>query len=1611
MKANKRFLSFLLALMMVLPMIPMEFLVSSAAEETPTAVIAVGSTTAKAGATVEVELAIADNPGILGMTLSVEYDETLATLIAVENGEALSYMSFTKPKDLSSGCQLPWDAEEVKESDVTDGVIAKLTFEVSEDAQIDDLISVRLSHKSGAIIDNDMNPIPVMFIQGYIQVIDYTPGDVNEDGLINTTDVVALRRFIAGGYGISIHELAADTNNDGILNTTDVVAIRRFIAGGYGVELKPSHKRCAHELTAVPAKDATCDENGNIAYWYCAECARYYSNEERTVEITLDDTVIDATGHTPVTDPAVEPTYDTVGKTEGSHCSVCGEVLIAQEEIPTLQKDEYAITYHIAGSDTYLAGVTIENTNPAKYTTQDGLALKDLIVPGYNFKGWYTAQTGGTQVTEIPAGSAGSKTLYAQWEKVTYTITFDSPDVPWEGLTYTVDKEVTLTNPSWFGYTFVGWSMDGQIVTSLPKGTTGNLTLHANWTSNRNQARAVSNLADPIIIEDMGASQYLFVYEIGTIENVPLATIEYIGNSQGVKITKEYSYTKTLGEGFGDTIAKTISNATTKTSSWTLSEDWNDTTSATNENEEQIGKTEQKTDSNGNVIEGKYYVSNSTSGSTSSSTSSGNSSSSSSKVTNDTSTGINGSYTTEKEKGTSVNLHADVSLSASMQAGPAAARYNMGTEISAGVSTDMTQNEKNSFSAASSRNTNVGTEETNNSESHWDTSSSSSSSWNSSDSYEKSSSTNHISEISSIISSAIFNRYSYTSTESRGGNNSSTTSTGESQELSNEYASYVEYSTEEQISYSKTIELSSDATGYYRLVTAGTVHVFAVVGYDLATNSYFTYTYNVLDKERHEYLDYSKDNANFNDCENAILPFEVPYTVHEFVSNSIARSDGLTIDPETKMITEYNGTAEHVIIPEYISVNNGDGTFSAIRVRGFEADVFKGNTSIKSIALPKYISTIPDSAFEGCTALETVIGFGITQIGENAFKGCVSLKKFNVDKYITALGSNAFENAPEISVSAANASVASAAIASGAKRITLNLSDMEESFDGRKIVITEKTEYFALISDGKTYKNLQLDSKATETVVNNVIFANNTDTPLKLSSEKVTLNRVKVENCSGFALILSSENTALYLFGTIALNSAGDNAVITKNVAMSKADEGVAGTLSVNGNYLICGEITNNKFLSFSDGELITITPDEFNQYLTSSTVSFNANGGSVSPATIIVTYGSKYGTLPTPTRTGYTFKGWYTAASGGTQITASTTVSTTAPQTLYAQWSAINSTVTFDANGGSVSTASKTVTYSSTYGTLPTPTRTGYTFKGWYTATSGGTKITASSTVSITSAQTLYAQWSVNSYTLTFNANGGSVSTTSKSVNYGDTYGTLPTPTRDYYTFNGWYTAASGGSKVSSSTVMGASNTTLYAQWTIKPTEWAVASSVPAGAQIVSRKWTYTLREYTSNSSSSLSGWTHYDTVRTGWGATQGPVYSDPSNGVRNVWSESYETGRTHHWVYYRWQKPSNDYGSDVQSSSYYNYQEIDLTYQLTESGSMGVNTRGYKYWQGSTYDTYWYLREYDEIHYGTRWYYQDPVYTYYFYRDVNKETTSSNPAGQDNVSNVVEYVQYRAK
>lgn len=207
-------------------------------------------------------------------------------------------------------------------------------------------------------------------------------------------------------------------------------------------------------------------------------------------------------------------------------------------------------------------------------------------------------------------------------------------------------------------------------------------------------------------------------------------------------------------------------------------------------------------------------------------------------------------------------------------------------------------------------------------------------------------------------------------------------------------------------------------------------------------------------------------------------------------------------------------------------------------------------------------------------------------------------------------------------------------------------------------------------------------------------------------------------------------------------------------------------------------------------------------------TVTYDPNKGSVSPTS--ATYEGTALTLPLPERTGHTFIGWYTAKTDGTKIgDAGASYTPTANITLYAQWKE-NLKVTYNANGGTCAIAS--AEYTGTPLLLPTATRAGYTFLGWYTAASGGSKIEGTS-YSPTDNITLYAHWQ-KEYTVTYKANGGTCSISTQ-LYTGDAL-TLPTPTRTGYKCTGWYTAESGGSKAADA---GASyapteDITLYAQW-----------------------------------------------------------------------------------------------------------------------------------------------------------------------------------------------------
>ena len=137
------------------------------------------------------------------------------------------------------------------------------------------------------------------------------------------------------------------------------------------------------------------------------------------------------------------------------------------------------------------------------------------------------------------------------------------------------------------------------------------------------------------------------------------------------------------------------------------------------------------------------------------------------------------------------------------------------------------------------------------------------------------------------------------------------------------------------------------------------------------------------------------------------------------------------------------------------------------------------------------------------------------------------------------------------------------------------------------------------------------------------------------------------------------------------------------------------------------------------------------------------------SNVTLYAQWTSKSVTLPTVAKTGNTCK-WGSYTSGATMTPTSNT-------TLTAICTANTYTITFNANGGQTSTSSKKVTYGSTYGDLPVPTYGGHTFLGWYTSATGGTNVINTTNVSITSNQTLYAQWGKQANVLTIQSNSTS--------------------------------------------------------------------------------------------------------------------------------------------------------------------------------------------------------------------------------------------------------------
>ena len=1489
-------------------------MISAESSGTADAQLIMDTVFAMPGETVEMNITLKNAPTVKSMSISnITFDTDKMTLTDVEwicdaeiknwnQSQGRGVLAFSENTDAN-------------------GTVVKLTFEINkivDDADVNVMCAMSLKRMDDA--DNEI-PVSVSIISGSVTIRNAIRGDMDANDKLNSDDAVYLLCYVMFGKDDYPIRQNGDMDGNGKVNSNDAVYLLYHVM--FGEDDYPLYEPCAHALQHVAAKAMTCTVDGNNEYWSCTKCGKCFSDDAAEKEISHESTILKA-AHNEIVKAAVPPT-DTEGYTEGIWCDRCNTWLSGHERIEPIKPNTRSITYNIVNEakHPYLKTLQIDvSALDFSYVPGETKVLKNLDLGkyGYTFDGWYDGfGDGAAQIKEIPASATENIELYAHVTEMVYDITYNLYQTPVTSAPssaqqhYTVSKgNSNLYNPEINNYKFLGWyDNDGTEYKTIPIGTTGNITLNAYYTSLRNLAVS-KNDSNPIILEDQNTNVVYFTYEIGEIRNIPLNADKPFWEIQSVAgLSQQVSetYTTSITNSEAENVSKTISDMTSNSSTWTLSENWNDVTTVNKTWAKSIQKDTEVCKTEATTSSGTLSISAQNGGSTYHKTEDGSTvydydtktvtkdkghqfdASLSGNYTNKTEVNLGASSEygatdsygyTSKSKDNEYNHSASGSDKDAVSSG---IKYENGFEVNAGL--------KYGYHNNTNTVTKTGTDKvTVNSEIDENTSS-----WNYAGAFTSTQQHSTSQTVRNALSDIVTTTKGYGNSYSKGGSDTKTQGFSSTASNTTGTSSSVTYSKLESKTTTSTYSVDGRIEGKYRSILVGKAHVFAVVGYDYAAKSYFTYTFSVMDDNVKEFLDYTPKGGSFDDCEYSCLPFEIPYDVFEYVSGRTSKTTGVQYITDslngTAKVTGYVGESTDVIIPSYVS----DGK-QAYKVTEISGKAFAGK-SVRSVSLGEFITEIPDGAFKNCTMLEEVVG-SFTSIGNEAFSGCVNLTNMNIPSNVVKIGTDAFVGAKSISVRAVN-SLASyteavqqlpdasdeeirakqkeitqefikAILDSGAQNIVLDISYIAE---GTPLSLTvPEIESIEINGGTKTYNDFRIDSSAENTTLNELTVVDSRGTPIKVDSGKLTLRKVFV-NSNTTAVILKRDGAILSLSQDSAVKTNSSYAIIGKNLVIESqvTADGASGYLGVTGNLGYVNSINGEDYANIKDGSLKEISEEEFAKYILGQSV------------------------------------------------------------------------ITFDVNGGKLDD-----------------------------------------------------------------------SELSRTVFYGEKIGALPVPTRDYYSFVGWY--ASDGTQVTEDTVISElDDVTVKAHWL---SGWVTADSLPENASIDAEKWTYTLREYTEQSTDSYSGWTKYDTKRTSWGTTQGPVYSNPSNGYRNVWSEQYVASTTTHYTFYHrygWGyntstgKNSYVWGSDSQLGSGERH-EIDLIYDLSKSSNFAGNSC----WKGYTCPhcgqaNVWLGRStYVAENKADRWYYQEPVYTYYYYRDVSQEAMNK-PDEQENILNVQKWVKYIVK
>ena len=532
--------------------------------------------------------------------------------------------------------------------------------------------------------------------------------------------------------------------------------------------------------------------------------------------------------------------------------------------------------------------------------------------------------------------------------------------------------------------------------------------------------------------------------------------------------------------------------------------------------------------------------------------------------------------------------------------------------------------------------------------------------------------------------------------------------------------------------------------------------------------------------------------------------------------------------------------------------------------------LFYTNTKLASLTIGSGVTTIGESAFNGCGTywneetnqgveeLVVTMGNNVTSIGANAFQNCSKLKSITLSSKLTTIGNEAFRNTglTSISIPASVTNIGDVAFIECASMTSITIEDSntpltmvgtyyERPFNngastiyiGRNLTLTGDDVNYPLLDHATS-----VEFGPQMTAIPNYLFSGVT-----------TLSSVKVPWLTPITLNATTFHEDTYTNATLWVPGGTMDAYVTATNWTSFVHKDFSSFVaSITGSAhgtLEVGEIssTNNEtattLIDRGEDAVFTVTPATGYELTTFTvngddetptegsytvenlsadqtvvagftpityTLTYTMNGGTATPANpATYTIETTTFTLNNPTKAGYDFAGWKLNGVGEAMMTVTITQGSTGHLAYTATWTPTIYNIEYTMNGGTATPDNPTTyTIETPTFTLNNPTKTGHTFKGWKLNGEGDAMMTVTISQGSTGHLAYTATWQVNKYTITFDSNGGS-DVDPITLDYGSTVTAPAAPTKTGYDFAGWTPALPA--------TMPAENITVTATWTVK--------------------------------------------------------------------------------------------------------------------------------------------------------------------------------------------------